>query len=165
MHVQAEQSGRQDAAQVAVRERHHASVRGGALEFGDERIASCADTVRVLAARAPDLEQIELGVAFEDLRGGEPLVVAVVVLDQRIDHYVLMSGKREACRVERALQRTGEYQRFGSAEQFDDDRAYGASLLNAQFGEWQIGEARVLTRLGPLGCSMTNQQDERREWD
>jgi len=148
---------------MPVGERHDGATRRGALDLRDEGVAPRRHLEDVLAAGAALAEQIELGITLEDLGGGEPFELAVVVLHQR-GHFVgRVRGQRERRGVRGALQRAGVHHRHHAVEPVVDHLRRGASLVLAERGEGQIGAAGVLARGGPLGGTVTDEQDEGRQ--
>ena len=115
---------------MAVREHDDGTPGRGALELGDEAVATGHHLVEALAAWTPVLEQLPSRMTFLDLGRGQALVLAVVVFDESVDHDRFDAGYGPASGLSRALQRAGEHHRLRA---FRQRRQRGGSRSACRF--------------------------------
>jgi len=146
---------------MAVGESDHGAAGAHSLDLGDEGIAPSRHLHHALAAGAARGEEVPLRVPLQNLRTGQPFVVAIVELHQRIQRFRPSMGEGKLGGTGCTLEGAGVDQRIAAFQQLLDQRADSHRLRNAFLGERQIGATGVLSGHRPLCRAVTNKQDER----
>ena len=147
---------------MAVGEDDRSAADCGSLELGYEGLTPGDDLMEALAPRAAVGEQFPAGVLLVDLGRGQPLVGAIVVLDERVDDRCLHTGHASTGSLGRPLQWTGEDEGEGTLRQRRQYRWQAVGLTQTFFVQRHVSAPGVLPTLRPVGRAVTYQQDHRR---
>ena len=90
----------------------------------------------------------------------QPLVRAVVVLGERVDHCGFDAGHAAASCFDGSLQRAGEDHRQGPFRQGGQQWWQPVGLTETLVDQRQVGAPRVATVLGPFRGTVADQEDE-----
>jgi len=147
---------------VAVGEHDDRAARGGPFELGDEAVAAGHHLAQTLTAGTAVEEQVPPRMPLVDLRRGQPLVRAVVVLGQRIDDGGLDTGNRSMRGLQGTLQGTAEHQWQSTLGESCQQGRQPVGLVSTLLRQGQIGATGVAAVVGPFGRAMAHEQDEGR---
>src|SRR3954453_3223188 len=147
-------AGADDAQDVAVGDEGDVAVDGQGL--GDDAVGAGAHVVGRLAVGHAVAPQVPARSPLADLRRRDALVVAVVVLEQLVAHLGVRAQAGELGRLPRARQRADEHRGEARAAQLLGQRR---GARPARLGQRDVGAARVLAGLRPLGLGVADEPD------
>src|SRR3954469_3360571 len=145
-----EPASRQHSQEVPVREDEHVPLDREQLL--DHAVGPSRELLDALAAQRPVAPDRPVGDLLADLRGRQPVVLAVVPLGQVVAQLGLEPGQLR--RLQRSLQGAGEHQRELAPAQRLTHRARLALAFRRQ---WQVGSTRVPPGATPLGLPVPDE--------
>src|SRR5262249_32853954 len=122
----------------------------------DDLVRARPDLRRGLAARDAVAPQRPPGTVDPDVDGAKPLVVPVVPLEQVVSGLALVAEAGEATGVRSTREGAGEHEgKLPACE----PAAREVGLRAAFVGQGDVGATGVTAELGPLGLTVTNEND------